>query len=285
MRVILSFLILFTTISLNAQTDNETIEKERVEILILGTLHFNQFHKKGDRFRDFTSQERQKEFSEVVASLDQFHPDAVFIEREPKHQKKMDSLFRLKPLDYHSISGGMSEVYQIGVQLAKKRGLQTVYGVDFYESTSQNLMKEGENLEVYQQALQFFQNKGRSITGVFLSGKMTIKEFLIELNKEENIKLSHRLLFNTPAYVRNGSFKNNDDKEIDNEYIGVEFISLFYNRNLKIYANILSTVAKTKAKKVVLIVGQVHVGVLQELLRNNPKFKVVEVNPYLLDKE
>lgn len=278
------FLVFITFIySCKNETKEETFSKGNVtEILILGTLHFNQFHNIKSENTNFSGEKRQNEFKEVVDKLSLFNPDAIFIEREPNKQKVIDSLFNLKNLNYTSLTNGMSEAYQIGFKTAKANNLNTVYGVDYYESIPQNLFEKGNNLKIFKDSLSAFQNKGRAVTKDFLNGKNSILQFLVELNKKENIQMSNRLLFNTPAYVTNGEFKNQDKYgNVDNKYIGVEYISLFYERNLKIYSNILSTQRQTKAKKIVLIIGQVHVGVLEGILKNNPSFKVVPANEYL----
>ncbi|MBS9461167.1 hypothetical protein KIM67_02000 [Flagellimonas sp. 389] len=252
------------------------------EIILLGTLHFNQFQNPTSPSTDFSGALRQQEFKDVVDSLSRFGPDAIFIEREPKQQSKIDSLFKLDALNHSILSDGLSEVYQIGFKLAKKNKLPTVYGIDHYESVSQNLFENGENLEVFADSLKAFQNIGRAITKKFLQGKTTIGQFLSELNTPENIKMSYRLFFNTPAYVTNGNFKNEEEFEgIDTNFIGAEYISLFYKRNLKMYSNILKVQRKTNAKRVIVILGQVHVGVIQQMLEENPKFNVVSPNRFL----
>jgi len=253
------------------------------EILIVGTLHFSQFHSQDSEARNFLGKVRQQEFEDVVAKLSRFQPDAIFVEREPEVQSQLDSLYQ-NYTGFTANPKGTSELYQIGFRLAKANQLKTVYGVDYYQSISQNLFQEGKNLSIFKDSLQSFQNVGRAITMQFLKGETTIQEFLHTLNLPKNIAMSHRLLFNTPAYVTEGTFKsNNTIKTKDSQYIGAEYISLFYTRNLKIYSNILKLQQQTQAKRIVLIIGQTHVGVLQEILRNNPKFQVVSANKFLMN--
>lgn len=101
------------------------------------------------------------------------------------------------------------------------------------------------------------------------------------MNKPELIKLTHRIIFNTPAYVINGEFDKNGKNTvnlgtIDTNYIGAEYITLFYNRNLKIYSNILNLQLTHQPKKMLLIIGQLHVGVLKDLVEENPNFSLVK---------
>lgn len=247
------------------------------QIAFLGTLHFKQFHNEAIETQNFLSERRQLEFEALAKKLAVFNPNVIYVEREPSYQKDLDSLYKL-PLS----KTGISEVYQIGFRMARRLNHQTVYGVDHYESISQNLIESGDNYEEFRTALKSFQNLGREITKQFLSGELTIQAFLAEINRKDRIEMSHRLFFNTPAYVTNGRFSREEGLGlIDNRFIGSEFISLFYNRNLKIYSNILNKQSQDKANRILIIVGQTHVGVLQSLFELNTKFEVTDINTFL----
>ncbi|MEM9858616.1 MAG: DUF5694 domain-containing protein [Bacteroidota bacterium] len=279
MRCVLILAFLLTT----AHSHGQSTSSEKVEVLLLGTLHFNQFHKPDKVSTDFLGKTRQGEFQKVVHALAQFRPDEVYVEREPAGQQTLDSLYQLPMNELLNRKDGRSEVYQIGFKLAKQLGLSGVYGVDHYESIPQNLLVSGKRIERFNGALKEFRNIGRGITQRFLNGEMTITAFLAELNKEENINLSHRLFYNTPAYVQHGNFSTMDNlkNEIDTTYIGAEYISLFYERNLKIYSNILNQQLRSNSKRIVIIIGQVHVGVLRDIIKNNPKYTIIPAADFL----
>ena len=223
----------------------------------------------------------------MLQNLESFSPDQIYIEREPKLQAQIDSLYSLFKsgrIEIKSLENGSGEIYQIGFRLASSLGLSAPKCIDYYQSTSQSLLQSGDNYQVYKNALQEFQNLGRTVVGNFIQGKSSLLETLHIMNLPENVKRSHQLLFNLPAYVQNGefsSYENLQEEGVDKQYIGIEFISLFYKRNLKIYSNILAAQKKGKAKRILCIVGQTHVGVLQELLKNNNDFKVIEVQEIL----
>jgi len=122
------------------------------------------------------------------------------------------------------------------------------------------------------------------VLGEFIRGEASLLETLVSMNLPENIKRSHTLLFNVPAYVTDGEFASYDNLEeenVDKQYIGAEFIALFYRRNLKIYSNIQTAQLKQNSKRILCIIGQTHVGVLQELLRNNEAFQIIEPHTLL----
>lgn len=252
------------------------------KITVVGTFHFNQFHDESSTTNNFFSPKKQQEIETVLGRLKAFTPDQIYIEREPRYQAQIDSLFGLYSRDQlklNALENGAGEVYQLAFRLAKELDLEAPRCVNHYEGTSQSLLRSGRNIEMYQNALKTFQNLGRTVVGEFVQGKATLLETLLKMNLPENIARSHQLLFNIPAYVQDGEFASYDtldEKTIDKRYIGAEFISLFYERNLKIYSNILNTQLKTNDQRIVFITGQVHVGVLQELLRNNKHFELIE---------
>lgn len=262
-------------------------EKSKVKITLLGTFHFSQVHNSENKNTNFFGESVQTDVEQVIAKLKAYKPDQIYIEREPKIQKSVDSLFllyRSDKLKLKDIKNGSGEVYQIAFRLANELDLPAPSCVDYYQSTSQSLLNFGNNIEKYQMALQDFQQLGRNVVGDFIKGKSSLSTTLALMNTTQNITKSHRLLFNIPAYVKDGGFKNYkniDSTLVDKRYIGAEFITLFYERNLKIYSNILNTQLENGGKRILLIVGQTHVGVLQELLANNPDFEVVPINNFL----
>ena len=264
-------------------------EKKPIEIAFLGTFHFSQFHNESKEDLNFYGAKKQKEIKEVLRKLTQYNPDRIYLEREPNYQKQIDSTFSLfnnGKVRLEDFEAGSGEVYQIGFNLAKQLKHEKLYCVNYYESVSQGLIANGENIDFFKNALVDFQQLGRSVVGNFLNGNSSLIEALELMNLPENISMSHKLLFNTPAYIKNGDFKTYKDlpqseKNIDRQYIGAEFISLFYERNLKIYSNILNEQLNSGGKRILFITGQVHVGVLQELFKNNENYKVIPVHEFL----
>jgi hypothetical protein len=88
-----------------------------------------------------------------------------------------------------------------------------------------------------------------------------------------------------PVRVTDGTFKNPDamidTAFINPKYIGAELTAVFKNRDYKIYSNIITTQMREQSKRIVLIIGQTHVGSLQSIFRDDPAYKIVETNEYL----
>ncbi|TVT43804.1 hypothetical protein FNT36_04435 [Hymenobacter setariae] len=223
------------------------------------------------------------------AQLRRFQPDLILVEAEPKEQPQLDSLYaayQQGQLQLAALPYGRSERYQIGFALAKELHLPAPQGVDYMTSTSQGLLSTGRNIAVFKQGLQELQAAARPLRRQVQHDSLSVYEYLALINQPALVALSHRALFNTPAYVTSGTFSasgtnTNDLGRVDTAYIGAHYITLFYNRNLKIYSNLLRAQQKTRAQRLLVIFGQNHVKVQEELLSANPTYRVVPAHTYL----
>ena len=282
MNFLLSFLIISLTSFSNLQ-----VKEKQVEIMFVGFDHLSQMNN-GTESSNIFSKKKQKEIQQLAKKLEAFQPDMLMVEVEPQEQKSIDSLFNLYKTGQQSLQdfkNGAGETMQIGFRMAKDLQLPGVVGVNYYDSTSQSLLKEGKNIEIFQEALKKLQQTARPLKQKVQTNELSIYDYIKTMNQPEFIDLTHHLIFNLPAYIQQGKFSENGNynKEIpiNNEYIGAEYISLFYNRNLKIYSNILNKQLETGNKKLVVIIGQAHVGVLQDLVEENPTYKITSVIDYL----
>lgn len=267
-------------------------ENEKIQIMLVGFDHLSQLDD-GTPQSDVFSQKKQAEIIRLTKHLSGFSPDMIMVEVEPGEQPFIDSMYRLytsNTLKLKDIEYGSGETYQVGFRLGKMLHLDKIYGVDHYESTSQSLLESGENIELFRKGLKGLQSMVRPMKQKVQQDSLPIYDYIAFMNQPENIKLTHQLFYNMPAYVVNGDFSDSgtntvDLGEIDEDYIGAEYITLFYNRNLKIYSNILNAQLKTQSKKLLLIMGQVHIGVLQDIIEDNPNYQIISPLKYLNPQE
>ncbi|UOR06902.1 DUF5694 domain-containing protein [Hymenobacter aerilatus] len=260
----------------------------KVQVMVVGSDHLAQLYNKQPQ-SDVFSAKKQAELAQVRAQLARFRPTVILVEAEPREQAQLDSLYRLYQqgqLALESLPTGRSERYQVGFALAKQLQLPSPKGVDYYATTSQSLLSTGTNIEAYTRELKQLQTTARPLKRLVQHDSLSLYDYLALVNRPELISLVHRLQFNTPAQVMNGTFAAGgtntvDLGKVDTEYIGAHFITLFYNRNLKIYSNILRAQQQSQAPRVLVLFGVAHVGVLQELLAANPAYEVVPATRYL----
>lgn len=260
----------------------------KIQVMVVGSDHLSQLYNKQPQ-SDVFSPKKQAELAQVRAKLARFRPEVIFLENEPKEQGRIDSLYALyqkELLPLERLPGGRSEGYQIGFALAKQLQLPSPQAVDYYAATSQSLLSTGTNIEAYTQDLKLLQTTARPLKILVQHDSLSLYDYLALVNQPALIALVHRMQFNTPALVMNGTFAAGgtntvDLGKVDTEYIGAQFITLYYNRNLKIYSNLLRAQQQSQAKRVLVLFGVAHVGVLEELLAANPAYQVVHAATYL----
>ncbi|QHL86706.1 hypothetical protein GU926_04340 [Nibribacter ruber] len=264
--------------------------KDKVQIMVLGSQHFGQenFYKNAPK-ADLFSNERQKEVDQINKLLLKYKPDMIMIENTPEEQSSVDSLytlFKTGKIELKDIEYGRAERYQFGYNLAKQLHHDRIFGVDHYESVSNRILASGQNIDYYTNARLAFSAIGKELDEGFKAGTISLKEYLTFLNSPQVASLTYDLFYITPAKVRNSSFVDapaqyHDSVHVSRQYIGAEFVSLFLERELKIYSNIVTTQLANKGKRLLVIMGQRHGAALPKIIANDPRYQVVPVSAYL----
>lgn len=65
------------------------------------------------------------------------------------------------------------------------------------------------------------------------------------------------------------------------EYIGIDWIRWWYQRNLIIYYN-LTKITKLPSDKTLLVIGSAHVHLISQFLKESRLYEVKNVSDYLL---
>ena len=287
-----SLSILLFGSSLPVTVAAQTKPPAKMQVMVVGSDHLSQLFNQ-QLASDVFSPKKQAELALVRTQLARFRPEVILVEAEPKEQPQLDSLYALYQkglLHLERLPTGRSERYQIGFALARQLQLPSPKAVDYYAATSQNLLSTGTNIGAYTQNLKLLQTTARPLKTLVQHDSLSLSDYLALVNQPALIALVHRLQFNTPALIMNGTFAAGatntvDLGKVDSEYIGAHFITLFYNRNLKIYSNILRAQQRSPAKRVLVLFGVAHVGVLEELFAANPAYQVVHAAAYLKTKK
>lgn len=256
-------------------------------ILLLGCSHLAQLYKADNPNSDVLTPKRQAELAAACDQLQRYRPDGILVEELPERQAALDSLYQLYQqgkLDLNTLPGGRSEVYQLGFVLGKRLGLARIQCVNALGGTSQSILREGQNMERYEQATAQWRAFAAPIDQQLLAGTFTMPQYLRALNDPATVRQLHTLVYRTPARVTNGTLRPDpmvDAAFINPKYVGAEFISVFYNRDLKVYSNIVTTQLATNQTRQLLIMGVRHLGSLQGIFGDDPAYQVVEAARYL----
>jgi hypothetical protein len=272
----------------------KAIEAEKptpqAEVMLLGSTHFGQsgFYKDAPK-ADLFSAPRQQEIAEINRLLAKFRPDMIMIEDTPQEQATTDSLYtlyRADKLQLESLPYGRAEQFQFGYRLAKQLNLPRVYGVDAYEGISNRILQNGTNIDGFTKDWALLSNVGRQAETRFKQGEISLKEFLGFMNSPAMLDIAYRTLLVNAARVKQGTFVGLKPEDAaknvtDPYYIGAEYMSLFFEREAKIYSNIVTAQQAHKGKKLLVIMGSRHAATLSRIFANDPAYTVVPVSKYL----
>jgi hypothetical protein len=278
-KFILSLLLLFNqNIFCQVKNINDFLIKDRkqTEVLLLGVFHFEYYNAdshKTDSINqiDILASARQKEILKIVNAISKFKPTIICLE------SSYDSLLNNKYSDYLSGKYTLSkdEIDQLGYRIAEKSGIKKVFGVDAKSWFRDNLKKDNTlehfwDEQYYLDTLEMNHWSGKYTNWLkyldSISTKLSLKEYLKLLNQPKVLD------YTLGQYLVEMKTSNHN---------GPDFVTLdWYNRNLRIFNNILKT-NPTETDRILVIFGSGHIPVLKHYFQSSPQFKVISINKYL----
>ena len=248
--------------ALALSTTSSAQSEARPEILVLGTYHManpghDLYNMKAD---DVQSPKRQQEITELIEVLKKFHPTKVAIEADPGNEKVAKQY-----ADYLAGNYTLSrnEIDQIGYRLAKELGHRAVYGVD----------EDGDF--PWPRVVDYAKASGRTAqldalgasTGAMVKEQddflktHTVLETLQFMNADARVAKDVAVYF---AYIPYGE---------PGDYAGPDLVAQWYQRNIRIYHNIVHLIYSPN-EKILVIYGAGHLGWLRQDAANDTTVKL-----------
>jgi uncharacterized protein DUF5694 len=256
MRMSLILGVVAVSIAAWAQSD------QRPEILVLGTYHMSNpgrdiYSMKAD---DVLSPKRQQEIAQLIEVLKRFHPTKIAFEADIGSER-----VKQEYSDYLAGKYTLSrnEIDQIGYRLAKELDHRAVYPVD----------EEGDF--PMQRVVNYAKANGRAekLDAVTAGWGTMVKE-------QDDFLQSHTVL-ETLEFM-------NSDKRVakdvglyyaiapygdPSDYAGPDLLAAWYQRNIRIYSNIVKMV-ESPNDRILVIYGAGHLGWLRQDIANDQTVKL-----------
>lgn len=261
-----SFVLLLVPSFLAAQAPATRLPADRIdgpavaEVLVLGTYHMNNpgqdiVNMKAD---DVLTPTRQAEMRELSAALARFRPTKVAMEAASDSPKI--KMYEEYLSGKHELSRDERE--QIGFRLARELRLSRVYGVDiegeFPFAAVQNYAKaHGREKEL--EALMGQVSRMVEEDNSFLKSH-TILQMLRRANSDEAVQ---RSMAGYAMFAHYGE---------DWDYPGAQLLTQWYQRNMRIYTNLLNVIEP--GDRVLVIYGSGHLGLLRQAVQQDPTLKL-----------
>ncbi len=251
-------------------------------VMILGTYHManpgvNTFDIEAD---DVTNSKRQRELRQLIEKLARFNPTKIAVEVDTNHDAKIETLYR----DYlnGTYQQNRSEFDQICLPLAKKLQHPKIYCVDWFEMNPdppevddvESFAKGHNQSALLEKAYAMGQGLAQEPTQILteLQESGSVIDMLRFLNQEDTIRAMHEINhFPTLIVAQIGA---------GDQYIGLNSLLDWYERNLKIYVN-LTRITESADERILLIIGAGHTFLVQQFLEESGDYIVESPLKYL----
>ncbi|MBE3576099.1 MAG: hypothetical protein IMX00_00135 [Limnochordales bacterium] len=229
-------------------------------VMVLGTFHIARSG------IDIMSPRRQAEIRQCIERIKLFRPSKVAVEVVTERDEELNEEYR------QYLAGDLTlkdnEVHQLAFRIAAALGHERLYAVDWMKSRGQRAFGD-----VYEWAktnqpdvFQFLWGDRSERGGA--PKEQTILDMLRSYNDPENVRQNHQF------YMHVARIGAADD------YVGIDWLRWWYERNLIIYANI-ARLAESPADRILLIIGADHVYLVSQFLRESGLFEVESAHTYL----
>jgi hypothetical protein len=285
MKTVFAFLLSFFAIPLfclsqdPAALDPDTFltaGRKIPQVLLVGSWHFNypgldaHVTEEKDRINIY-SDRRQKELEELLDYLALFKPTKIMVESGP-----VTGYLKWYYKEWKEGRGTLpaGEHFQIGMRLADRFQLDTIYGVDAIP-----LVVELSDNGSIRQIPYLDSILARHYFGGEDEASKRYEEFYDYQSAffKENTLLESFLYLNADkvlnrfwgAYIEGGQFDSEG-------FEGADALSMFwFNRNLRIFRNI-QQIGHDGDDRILVLFGAGHVGVLKWLFESSAEYKLVE---------
>ncbi|WP_298546436.1 DUF5694 domain-containing protein [uncultured Aquimarina sp.] len=237
-------------------------------IAFLGTFHFGSTTDYSSMKTDnFLSDKRQQEINELVAVLAQYQPTKIMLEYTIKENDKVMECFT------NYLSGGyqlkLDEREQLGFRLAKRLGHKKIYCIDYKKPLPFRRLSEFANTyspDTFEKFLNSIKENDKK-DSEYLNDATLLDYYAFKNTEVEDSKNKNQYLVDTAGFIS------------DSSYIGVEFVSKWWERNFHIMANINLKIEPKD--RVLVIIGGAHRAVLKDFYKDRNDIEYVEIHTFL----
>lgn len=239
------------------------------KVLLVGTFHMDHTAS-GDMYKtemdNLLSQKRQQEICEVVDRLKCFNPTKIALEIvteddelfNKRYKEYVDGKFELK----------VNEIYQLGFRMAAELGHKRIYPIDW--------MEVGAGTRPYSEVYEWAKANQPELFSEIFNEKVfntdtskSILEIYQDCNDLDQIRKSHLHYINMARIGNVG------------EYVGIDWLIWWYQRNLTLFSNICRLI-ESEDERILVIIGNSHIYLLNEFLRESNKVELVDAGEFLL---
>lgn len=246
-------------------------------LVVLGTYHMSATTTNvvNNQVDDITSPTRQKQVVELVERLKKFKPTKIALECDVEDDAKAQENYNQYLAGTRQLT--KNETNQIGFRLAKDLGHKKVYCVDW------GIFPE-DQLYWYEKYAAKDPGLDKFLKGVYEELErqsndeteklrtLSVTDQLILLNQPERWEKSHQRYFEIMR-IGQGS-----------EYVGANYLSWWYGRNMKILNNIIR-ITDSPDERILVVYGNGHNKLLNQFAKESDFYTLESPLKYLKSKK
>lgn len=251
--------------------------KKKPTLVILGTYHMSATTTNivNNQVDDITSPERQKQVIGLVEKLKKFKPTKIAVECDIEDDAKVQEFYNQYLAGTRKLS--KNETNQIGFRLAKELNHKKVYCVDWGIFPEDQLYwyekyaaKDAEQNEFLKKVNENIKKESNEETEKLRT--LSVTDQLVLLNQPERAEKSHQIYFEIMRIGRGG------------EYVGANYLSWLYGRNMKILNNIIR-ITDSMDDRILVVYGSGHNKLLNQFAKESDFYRVESPLKYLKAKK
>ncbi|WP_096439173.1 DUF5694 domain-containing protein [Alteribacter populi] len=244
------------------------MKEVKPKVLVVGTFHFGG---SPDMVQidagNMLAVNKQKEVLEVVEKLENYKPTKVAVEVEKEKEVALNQ--RYEEYIDNNFELTSNEVHQLGFRICELRNHQKIFAIDWMGNIgSRSIGEVLEWAETNQTKLYDL------ITKVYIPkikpkiNGLSILEAIKSVNQKERIQIDHELYLNI-AQIGEGM-----------DYVGIDWVKWWYQRNLIIYNNIIKLIENAD-ERILLLIGSAHIHLVSQFLTESGQVEVENIEDYL----
>lgn len=239
------------------------------KLLILGTYHFANpgLDAVQTQVADVLSEEKQREITAVLTTLATFQPSKIAVEAAYDKAKSLNQLYAAYRAGSHELT--RNETQQLGFRLAAQFNHDQVYAIDhpgnhipFDAALAYAEEHQPDFVAKFQETIARWEAESNR-----LQQTASVGEILRKYNEPHAVAENHQLYLDFTAVGASDTF------------IGAEVLAAWYDRNIRIFANLRKIMQPDD--RILVIYGSGHLAILQELARSFAGVELVNTLDYL----
>ncbi|WKN30346.1 DUF5694 domain-containing protein [Porifericola rhodea] len=263
------YIFLITTV-FSQQLNAQKLEGQNLpKVAVLGMFHFvSKNNTVSQNFTEVYSERRQREIEELVASLRQYQATKIAVERPYRTEDELNQAYQAYLQGAYDLSA--EETDQVAFRLAKALGHKQLYlvyhPVDFdFERLQKYARQEGQD-SVIRKVISNAEELANTYDSI--AEEKGIQEAVYFLNLPESINKNHY------------GYQLLSELGDEHHQPGKEETDNWYQSNVAIFNNIRKLASLTN-DRVLVIYGQGHAKILNQLVEKSPELELTSLTDYL----